>query len=872
MSRQTDPAEDDDEWEHEYSATETEFIGELQTYYLTLDLSVRDFLERRPDDQVIHNTRGGYRVWYNPLFNAVEPRPSHPELIADNQDGEAPEREDRELDNIGLQAAADEQAPIDPMLERPESGGPQEPAISPDEPMSEIQILDLHSDEPLVSYRNHIFRGTWYENIGTELIFTPHDKKAPLPALRNLNHGIDLLAASSARVHFKEATLIPKSEAEILRMEAARQGELNEEELPERYKRNGGVYVHVGGDKSGQRQPQAHFLEDLISLKRSRGETDEVTVQPSETRHNELMVNDAEEERRRKKLQTDQARALRWRETRKEGVRLRAKIPSACARRSEIHRVTRGETAIHLALAASFGGLVFALWALSRILHPIPPDDFERERDKQWVNSSPYWIDRQMCRWLSLCGVAHLRWDAPAISDEGSDQREDLKLAFFRALALGLSAGRTFVTKSGVSSWETAPMRSDLKGKRVEAQQFSGDKILEEIPDYVLAHAPLVHLSSWENFWPADIIEHIKHMEPLVENKLVNTTVPLDIAHLGKLNAADGIVFLSSKDDVETRPAWLHSRVGIPVPYDDGDDDNEDEGRHDHGEEKPSRPDGGRSWWDADKEHPPHRIVDPRKRPVRPHHPLRSRSYGEAQHPIVGSAKEEINQFSDDNKPDASGYSKGPAVLVVVDKGSGVLDAFWFFFYSYNLGQTVLNIRFGNHVGDWEHCMIRFEHGTPRAMFLSEHAGGKAYAWKAMEKKTRKGSAAERPVIYSAVGSHAMYALGGLHPYVLPFKLLADVTDKGPLWDPALNHYAFCLTPAASNPDLPTSWFHFEGYWGDDIYPLSDERQWRLFSEYHYTTGPLGPKFKNLDRRKVCQMEKCTIVESIKDGEKSAWY
>jgi hypothetical protein len=541
-------------------------------------------------------------------------------------------------------------------------------------------------------------------------------------------------------------------------------------------------------------------------------------------------------------------------------------------------------------VAASFGGLVFTLWALSRILHPIPPDDFERERDKQWVNSSPYWIDRQMCRWLSLCGVAHIRWDAPSISDHGSDQREDLKFAFFRALALALSAGTTIATKSGISSWETAPMRNDLKRKRVGAQQSGGDKILEEVPDYVLAHAPLVHLSSEEHFWPADIIEHIKHMEPLVEGEPVNTTVPLDLAHLGKLNAADGAVFLSSKDDVETRPDWLHSRVGIPIPYDE-DDDKEGEGGH-SGEKKPDHPDGGWTWWDADREHPPRRIVDPRKRPAKPPHPLRSRSYGEAQHPIVSSVKEETKQSSEDNKPDASGYSKGPAVLVVVDKGSGIVDAFWFFFYSYNLGQTVLNIRFGNHVGDWEHCMIRFEHGTPRAMFLSEHAGGKAYAWKAMEKKTSKGSAAERPVIYSAVGSHAMYALGGLHPYVLPFKLLADVTDKGPLWDPALNHYAYwydyevdreeadlppgqertSLTPAASNPDLPTSWFHFGGYWGDDIYPLSDERQWRLFSEYHYTTGPLGPKFKNLDRRKVCQMEKCTIVESIKDGEKSAWY
>jgi hypothetical protein len=242
------------------------------------------------------------------------------------------------------------------------------------------------------------------------------------------------------------------------------------------------------------------------------------------------------------------------------------------------------------------------------------------------------------------------------------------------------------------------------------------------------------------------------------------------------------------------------------------------------------------------------------------------------------------------HRPDDEGYSKAPAVLVMVDKGSGILDAFWFFFYSYNLGQTVFNIRFGNHVGDWEHSMIRFENGVPRALFLSEHAGGKAYLWSALEKKRSTKSGAEetvdRPVVYSAVGSHAMYADPGQHPYVLPFGMLKDVTDRGPLWDPAKNAYAYfydyeaeragnasgSLVPAASNPDAATSWFHFGGPWGDELYDLSDGRQWRLFGQYHYITGPKGPKFKKLDRNKVCQTDRCTIVTSIEAGKKSAWY
>ncbi|KAL1844986.1 hypothetical protein VTK73DRAFT_1388 [Phialemonium thermophilum] len=187
--------------------------------------------------------------------------------------------------------------------------------------------------------------------------------------------------------------------------------------------------------------------------------------------------------------------------------------------------------------------------------------------------------------------------------------------------------------------------------------------------------------------------------------------------------------------------------------------------------------------------------------------------------------------------------------------------------------------------------MVRFENGIPRALFMSEHAGGQAFAWSALEKfqtRTADNETIERPVLYSAIGSHAMYAVPGNHPYVLPFGMLKDVTDRGPLWDPALNTYAYfydyvadrdsggtnltSLTPAASNPEAPTSWFHFAGPWGDELYALRDMRQWRLFEQYHYITGPLGPKFKNLDRMNVCQTEHCTLLYSIEAGKKAVWY
>lgn len=104
-----------------------------------------------------------------------------------------------------------------------------------------------------------------------------------------------------------------------------------------------------------------------------------------------------------------------------------------------------------------------------------------------------------------------------------------------------------------------------------------------------------------------------------------------------------------------------------------------------------------------------------------------------------------------------------------------------------------------------------------------------------------------------------MYATSGAHPYVLPWGILHDQTDRGPLWDPALNSHAFTydfkqdiLRASNVTPHAPTEWFHFAGHWGDKFYPLGDKRQYRFAGQYHYVNGPLGPKFKNLGRKKIC--------------------
>lgn len=48
-----------------------------------------------------------------------------------------------------------------------------------------------------------------------------------------------------------------------------------------------------------------------------------------------------------------------------------------------------------------------------------------------------------------------------------------------------------------------------------------------------------------------------------------------------------------------------------------------------------------------------------------------------------------------------SGLSSAPALILWTEKEGGIVDAFYFYFYSFNLGNTVAGWRFGNHVGDW---------------------------------------------------------------------------------------------------------------------------------------------------------------------------
>ncbi|KAH7313607.1 hypothetical protein B0I35DRAFT_435545 [Stachybotrys elegans] len=227
--------------------------------------------------------------------------------------------------------------------------------------------------------------------------------------------------------------------------------------------------------------------------------------------------------------------------------------------------------------------------------------------------------------------------------------------------------------------------------------------------------------------------------------------------------------------------------------------------------------------------------------------------------------------------PDESGriHNSTPCVVILVEKSPQELDAFYFYFYSYNEGPNItqvlepmdrfvdgekaaLGIHFGNHVGDWEHNMVRFRDGKPVGIYYSQHVDGAGYDWDHPDVSKHN----QRPIVYSARGSHANYPTPGDQVHN---AALVDWCDEGQRWDPVLSAYFYRFEPetvtlvrlappsrvstseATSN---LTSFFYFMGRWGDRQFPDSDPRQMSIprFGIKRFESGPTGPRFKHLIR------------------------
>ncbi|KAL1638995.1 hypothetical protein SLS58_008323 [Diplodia intermedia] len=164
---------DSDEWEYEYSTTET------QDFFVTLDLTSRIMPMQ---------SKKGYVRLEHDIFAAEET----------DKDGEKDGQQPSQQDD------AAEGTATPPKPSSPEPGQ-----------HDRIQIVGLHDDNPIVSYQGHIYSCQWASTIGTDLLFTraspPEDcEDRAVEPLRKLGT-FDLLGASSARLVATTAKLRPRT-------------------------------------------------------------------------------------------------------------------------------------------------------------------------------------------------------------------------------------------------------------------------------------------------------------------------------------------------------------------------------------------------------------------------------------------------------------------------------------------------------------------------------------------------------------------------------------------------------------------------------------------------------------------------------------
>jgi len=214
------------------------------------------------------------------------------------------------------------------------------------------------------------------------------------------------------------------------------------------------------------------------------------------------------------------------------------------------------------------------------------------------------------------------------------------------------------------------------------------------------------------------------------------------------------------------------------------------------------------------------------------------------------------------------------------------IDVVYHTFYPYNRGKQVCvgiltakdkclgNVEsFGNHVGDWEHVQLRFQNGKPHILYLSVHNFGAYYSWDEStgrfqltkgetpkQKAARRGRKTNRkfvrqlepnfpdllhlsgthPVMFSANGSHGLWATPGKHTFS-SFPRLADFTDAGIAWNTWEN---LVIIPWNDTP-FPyvgeLGWLNFRGRWGNtkngcDLEPISGEC--RMNNGPFYPEGP----------------------------------
>lgn len=172
---------------------------------------------------------------------------------------------------------------IDPALDQPEEEEEEEEEekeedISLPELKDRIQILDLHTGNPLISYQNQIFSCYWTSTLGTDILLTAPVADFSHPILRE-KPNVSVLAASTIKLMGRTAQIANRhSEGERGQSSTPAPETPTTSTNPAGPEKATPVKIPLGPVPSRARQKQASFLERLIAIKAKKGEKDNVTV------------------------------------------------------------------------------------------------------------------------------------------------------------------------------------------------------------------------------------------------------------------------------------------------------------------------------------------------------------------------------------------------------------------------------------------------------------------------------------------------------------------------------------------------------------------------------------------------------------------
>ncbi|GAB7357123.1 hypothetical protein MBLNU459_g7924t1 [Dothideomycetes sp. NU459] len=227
-------ADDDDEWEYEYDDETTEDI------YMTFDLTTHV-----------------------------------PPTLATDKTGKylKAARSNKSLANA--RGIAQHSAPPSAA----DAASPQ--PVLPD--VSRMQILDLHSTSPLISYNNSLYSCRWATDLGTSFFFAPPPASSDPhhPPLRS-TPSFDLLGTSCARLIAVPASLQPREThlepVSTLQRYAEKNTFTTSNGDVIQSNPSQGLRIELPVTASAAKVSQARFLERLSAIKARRGDRDAVPV------------------------------------------------------------------------------------------------------------------------------------------------------------------------------------------------------------------------------------------------------------------------------------------------------------------------------------------------------------------------------------------------------------------------------------------------------------------------------------------------------------------------------------------------------------------------------------------------------------------